>query len=191
MPTPTETRSVTYVDWADYPTNEAALLIGAVWGESPGSPITISYSFGETDSVWSSNPGDYAVGNSEPYQGYQALNEEERDAFRRAFDAWSEVANITFVEIDETATSVGDIRVAISSEVSLENFDAWGYYPAVTGAAGDIWVAPEIGTALEIVPGDYFQFVAVHEIGHALGLAHPFADPFYTEKPALSLAFDN
>lgn len=92
-----------------------------------------------------------------------------------AFQRWADVANIAFTQVKETAGgTVGDIRLAYSSAVD-NNF--WGYALLVSdgfnNTLGDIWISPDIqGNSFD----EYtYNFNAVmHEIGHALGLAHPF-----------------
>jgi serralysin len=69
---------------------------------------------------------------------------------------------------------VGDIRIGLSSAVSGRY---WGYarlagYGA-SNAHGDIWISPTYGSG-SYAPGTYNYMAILHEIGHALGLDHPF-----------------
>ncbi len=93
-----------------------ALIGGVKWGGAAGSAATISFSFPQAGSTWSTNAGSGygpASGDGEPWAAkYAGLTTAQQAAFRGALAAWSDVANITFVEVADTAGNVGDIRVA-------------------------------------------------------------------------------
>lgn len=112
-----------------------------------------------------------------------------------AFNAWSAVANINFVQIADDgaasggATTSGDIRIGGHVFDGAGGTLAHGFYPPANGGtfAGDIHF--DLNETWKIGfggPGfDLFQ-VAAHEIGHAIGLDHTgvpgsLMNPFYTE----------
>lgn len=116
-------------------------------------------------------------------------------AIQAAFNAWSAVANIQFLQVaDDGAagggpTSSGDIRFGGHTFDGAGGTLAHGFYPPANGGsfAGDIHF--DLAETWKIGfggPGfDVFQ-VAAHEIGHAIGLDHTgvpasLMNPFYTE----------
>ena len=116
-------------------------------------------------------------------------------AIQSAFDAWSAVADLTFVQVGDdgaafnAATTSGDIRIGGHAFDGAGGTLAHGFYPPNNGltAAGDIHF--DVADTWKIGfggPGfDIFQVMA-HELGHALGLDHTavpnsLMNPFYTE----------
>lgn len=102
-------------------------------------------------------------------------------AIETAFTAWSDVADITFVEVPDGGESVDSVGVSGDIRLGGHTFDgssgvlAHAYFPPVNGVtiAGDIHF--DIAETWKLGfggPGfDIFQ-VAAHEIGHAIGLEH-------------------
>lgn len=123
-----------------------------------------------------------------------------RAAIDAAFAAWSAVANITFTLVADSgagcafdaAGCVGDIRVGMHAFDGPFGVLAHAYYPPVNGttAAGDLhfdvgecWETVSDGTADSCFN---IGIVAMHEIGHSIGLDHTavpcsLMNPFYSE----------
>ena len=129
------------------------------WGSGSGT-VEMTYSFGTSDSV-------YISGYSEPTNGFGEFSEHQKVATRSALDYWSDVANITFTEVTDSASVAGDLRFAKSSEPST----AWAYLPNSGATGGDVWVGPN-SLFNNMAEGTYGFQTMLHEIGHALGLMH-------------------
>lgn len=148
----------------DYRIN--ALLIGQHWGLSLGDAILLSYSIPLGTTYWVEN---YA--GNEP-SSWSALNNLQAGAFRQAVNAWAEVANINFIEVEDGQT-YGDIRVAFSQLVTDNPTAAgWAYIPGEPEESGDIWLDQLAGGTYQ--PGSFGYATFLHELGHALGLGHPY-----------------
>jgi hypothetical protein len=167
------------------------------WGSSTlGTPGgTVTYSFmgnGKDLSRESSSIGSSVAVSSLP--GFQPCFITE---IQTAFAAWQAVANIQFVQVDDNgaafdaAGAAGDIRIAAHVFDGPSGTLAHAFYPPSNGtsAAGDIhfdsqetWSCNNSGINIGVV--------ALHEIGHSLGLAHEntgtvaVMDPYY--NPSLS-----
>lgn len=95
---------------------------------------------------------------------------------RRAFDDWSDVGNIEFLQVADGGGGVGegavaDIRIFFSGAPG--GSDGYAFFPSANNAlvAGDILLD---GTSpIKFTPG-YLTPLALHEIGHAIGLGHTF-----------------
>jgi flagellin-like hook-associated protein FlgL len=164
---------------------------GAANLDSDGDPV-LTYSYYDGDVAYI-DPYNGNVGgppaNETSVESHGAGNETALDA---AFAAWDAAADFTFVEVEEDGVEVGELRVAYTDEGS--GAAAFAYAPGNSAVSGDIWF--EAGT-IDIAGQDDFStdgvdeqesyysgssgarpgfnyFAALHEIGHAVGLSHPF-----------------
>jgi len=176
MPTPTAGSDYSLVTLSSVALVDA-LLIGTKWGTSgEGNGASITYSFPGASSSWSTN-WSYGYGSSysggEPWSAsYRGLNTAQQAAFRSAMQAWANVANIQVTETADNASVVGDIRAAFT--LMSGNYAAWAYYPQYGPRAGDIWLNTADSSNNVPSVGSYGYMTLLHELGHALGLKHPF-----------------
>lgn len=146
-----------------------ALFSGARWGE-PVDPVsqrmTITYSFGERST--SRNLSAYAAPFLPSMQAFTAV---DRDVTRAILAKIAEVANIRFVEVDESQGALGQIRYAYSQQPNALGYAGYSFYPLPIDVGGNVF----IGTAQMGPEWDYYRpGLILHETMHALGLKHPF-----------------
>ena len=142
-----------------------ALLVGRQWGTNVGQSTSLTYSIPQGTAYWINN-----YFGSEP-DTWGALSNSESDAFRLALNTWSDVANIQFTEVADSQ-SYGEIRVAFSQAVTNDpNSAGWAYVPGWDIESGDIWLDNQSGGSY--LPTSFGFTTFLHEIGHAIGLAHP------------------
>ena len=142
--------------------------------DTANGPTTITYSFPSSSSYWSEDTTTgygLPAGNSYPYDGFGELNSAAKSVFTSILGSVSNVANITFTLLNDTQTSAGQIRVSWSDGLGTNDFaGAWFPFPIEKG--GDLWLHNDILSQSDT--SGFFQFTLLHELGHSLGLKHPF-----------------
>ena len=143
------------------------------WSTVSGGKTAISYSFAFLNGVASKFTSDY--GKEPTATQHFGVTNAQVPGIDLAFQRWADVANVSFTKVAETAVGVvGDVRIAFSSEVPSS---FWGYTKIYSDgqdpSQGDIWIEPGIKDGT-FQPYTYDFVAMMHEIGHALGLDHPF-----------------
>ncbi len=109
---------------------------------------------------------------------------------KSALDKWSSTADITFIEVPDNQLDLGAEGAAglfrFSTHPMITGYLGHGFYPMATGLTeedagysfyGDIHFSINIDWDEEL-----FKTTAIHELGHALGLAHTL-DPYSIMHP--------
>lgn len=142
------------------------LLEGTRWGKV--GAVTLSYSFPTAASSFA-----ISYGSGEAITGFSALTATQQAAVASALASWSAVAQVQFVSVADNASSAGDLRFAWTRASSIKNSQAYAYMPGPTPEAGDVWLNPDASWN-SYAPGSFGFMTLLHEIGHSLGLSHPF-----------------
>jgi hypothetical protein len=161
--------------------NNGALQQGVKWGLSYGKGVALTFSFPTSADPFVLNYGNGELG------GFFPLVEIEKTAIRNALTEWSLVANLTFQEVSDGNDLVGELRFAMTSVAPVEA--AHAYYPSDAPGGGDVWFKNgewHENLDAKIRKGSYDYLTILHEIGHAIGLKHPFEGDQKLQK-----AYDN
>jgi hypothetical protein len=156
---------------------------GLKWGPSsllgtPGGTVTYSFMSGGVNCGGAIGVFGFGCRTLAPEETFGA---EYESIFSSAFASWSQWANIDFLQVPDdgsqlgrdTPGSAGMIRIGASPRfvisTSVYAFSIIGPYGAVpAGAGADIFFNSTFG----LWPADDLFAIALHEIGHSIGLEH-------------------
>jgi hypothetical protein len=152
-----------------------ALVVGDKWGNGVGNGVDLTFSFpyGITNTAqWEQ---DYSVAN-EPTLPTGGLSNLEQQAASNALQQWANVADIQFSQVEDIGSQFGVLRITLIDDQSAAGTWGWAYFPSSYGeCGGDIWINQQVISSDWAVGSSNFSSL-LHEIGHALGLKHPFED---------------
>ena len=143
------------------------------WNGVGGNKI-ISFSFFDSrlklldENTYTNSPAIAQIYNN----GFYEFTDSQKEAIRLALGEFEKVTNIKFVEVVEQNDQVGTIRFGMSDHGLGDAYafatpagDYWS-------SAGDVWFSNDFN-GLDMGKGTYEFKTLVHELGHAMGLAHP------------------
>jgi Ca2+-binding RTX toxin-like protein len=148
-----------------------------------------TYSIPGAGSTWETSPGNYSAGGSQqqPFTSYSTLNATQAANFRLALAGWDGLITPNFTEVADGASGHGEVRAAFTSYNmggSTAGYAFQGSNQTPTSIVGDVWLnSTDVGLSYAVGTTDYTTFI--HELGHVLGLKHPF------ENPTLAAQYDN
>jgi hypothetical protein len=151
-------------------------------GTAVGTPVLVPYSFAARDS------SHYASHGATPSGGFvagrsEAFDPAQRASVLQALAMWEQVSGLAFIEVPDSPDRwSGGIRF------HLENLPAGtlGRAASLLPSGADVTLQRLLYADDPMQPGSEAFWALLHEIGHAVGLKHPFA-----ETPVLPAVHDN
>lgn len=169
-------------------------------------PLLISYSFfSQLPSYYLHDNTDAAVTllNETIDPNYiSLLSLDQQDAFVSAFGAWANMANITFMDYGYNNPMAAISVTGASFKLDpIENRYLYADTQRIGGSIeegqehrlGDIWIntthEPGMVNQTLLSPGQDGYQTFLHEIGHALGLIHPYGLPYAEDQLHTTMSY--
>ena len=132
---------------------------------------TMAYDFSLEGAKWGS-PELGTAGGTVTWAVDDSISQTDLQSINAAFAEWSEVANIQFQQVSSTAASDIDFSEgAIDGASNVLGVTSYSF------SGGQLQNADIEFDSADNLSGSEFSLVAIHEIGHAIGLGHFNDDP--------------
>lgn len=106
---------------------------------------------------------------------FETMTASQRTACRSVLARWAEVANVEFRPLTAAERTAGEAPMLAFGALDRPSpIYGWASLPFDSEQAGHFWLNNRVEANSDLTPGADGFHTILHEIGHALGLTHPF-----------------
>ncbi|MGI3187265.1 Hint domain-containing protein [Nioella aestuarii] len=169
--------SVVEGDTASYDAQMGAGMLlspNASWSTSPGTGATVTWAIRDTLVDDPANPGNNTSA---------AVSASQVAAITDAMDYIESITGLTLTQVDDGSGTSDNATILFGAYNFSDGRGAYAFYPDNWGdgspdtasgdTSGDVWLNKAGGMDGSYAFGNFAHFALMHELGHALGLAHP------------------
>lgn len=126
---------------------------------------------------------------AEDAYGFIPFNAQQKAFVQQAFAYISSIVNLHF---QEAPNSYGINTIVLGNNLQ-DGSAGYAWYPSALSSGSDVLLDYDGNSARNLTPtqGDYSALTFIHELGHAIGLKHPFLFGDAVEAPYLPDAENN
>lgn len=138
------------------------------WASTPATSATVTWGI-RTSSTSATD----AQGNPVAFESLTAAQVAAAESIMELFGG---VCGLNFTQVNPGGTTNNATMLFGGYSSSADGAGAYAYYPGSTNAsdsAGDVWLNNNSVSSTDLPNGSYSHFAVMHEVGHAVGLAHP------------------
>ena len=137
---------------------------GGAYASLLGPPRIVYFAFPQQLPSYDTDP--------ENALGFKSFTEAQKAQVRQALSSLTELVNIRFVE----TTNPNQLNTLTFQYNRQSDSSGYATYPGDEPGNSDIFLA-DIGPNRPLTNGSFGAQTLIHELGHALGLKHPFESP--------------
>jgi serralysin len=154
--------------------------------EASWSPNAAGTAVNVTFAMRASGP---AFDASQNPTAFLALTAAQTTAAQMATQMYSEISGLSFTQVSPGGRSNNATVLFGGYSSTTDGAGAYAYFPGDTAAssiAGDVWLNNDAVSQTSLRFGSYDFYTILHELGHAVGLAHP-GD--YNAAPGVAITY--